>query len=138
MSFTEANYENAILELFRDTLGYNHIYAPDLTRDYSEPFFMDELLLALHKINPTLPEAAIVEAVYKLRNFEGGSFQQKNVQFMKYLQNGVTVDFHDGVEKRSHLVYLVDYQNVDNNAFTVANQWTITENSENVRMLLCF
>jgi len=130
MTFTEANFENAVLELFRDTLGYNHIYAPELTRDYSEPLYMDELLPALRRVNPTLPEAAITEAVYKLRNFGGGSFKQKNVQFMKCLQNGVTIDFHDGKEKRSHLVYLVDYQNMNNNTFTIANQWTITENSE--------
>ncbi|MCL1862284.1 MAG: type I restriction endonuclease subunit R [Defluviitaleaceae bacterium] len=130
MSFTEANYENAILELFRDTLGYHHIYAPDLTRDYSEPLYMDGLLLALRRVNPSLPEAAITEAVYKLRNFESGSFLQKNMQFMKYLQNGVTVDFHDGEKKQSHLVYLADYVNVERNSFVIANQWTITENSE--------
>ena len=80
MTFTEEKYENAVLELFRETLGYNHIYAPDLTRDYAEPLYMDELLPALRRVNPSLPEAALTEAVYKLRNFEGGSFQQKNVQ----------------------------------------------------------
>ena len=33
MSFTEANYENAILTLFTDTLGYSHHYGPDMERD---------------------------------------------------------------------------------------------------------
>jgi len=37
MSYTEANYENAVVEVFRDTLGYDYVYAPDLTRDYSDP-----------------------------------------------------------------------------------------------------
>ena len=129
MPYTEANYENAIIEVFRETLGYTHIYAPDLVRDYTEPLYMDELLPALQRINPKLPEAAITEAVYRLRSFEGGSFQQKNVEFMKYLQNGISVDFYDGGEQDSKLVYLVDYENINKNSFIVANQWTITENS---------
>ncbi|MEB3103005.1 type I restriction endonuclease subunit R [Ferviditalea candida] len=130
MTFTEAKFENAVIEVFRDTLGYSYVYAPDLARDYSDPLYTDELLPALRRVNPKLPEAALSEAIYKLRNFEGGTFHQKNVQFMDYLQNGVSVNyFHDG-EQRSSLVYLVDYENVERNTFTVANQWTITENSE--------
>ena len=130
MPFTEANYENAVIEVFRDTLGYSHVYAPDLSRDYTEPLFIDELISALRMVNPGLPEAALAEAIYKLRNFEGGTFLQKNVDFMKYLQDGVSVNYFHNDEECSSLVHLVDYFDVDKNTFTVANQWTITENSE--------
>jgi len=130
VSYTEANYENAIIELFRNTLDYNYIYAPNLERDYSDPLYTDELLPALRKINQKLPEAAITEALYKLRNFEGGTVLQKNIQFMDYLQNGVSVNYYDKGEQHASLVNLVDYQNVNRNTFTIANQWTITENSE--------
>lgn len=44
MAYTEANYENAVIEVFRDTLGYNYVYGPDVARDYADPLFMDELL----------------------------------------------------------------------------------------------
>lgn len=81
------------IEVFRDTLGYDYIYAPDLTRDYSNPLHMDELFPALQRINPSLPEAAINEVIYKLQNFEGGSFQQKNVDFMKYLQKAHSTEY---------------------------------------------
>jgi type I restriction enzyme R subunit len=130
MAYTEANYENAVIELFRNTLGYNYVYAPDFERDYSDPLYKDELLPTLRKNNPKLPETAITEAVYKLHNFEGGTVLQKNIQFMDYLQNGVSVNYHDRGEQHAALVNLVDYQNVNRNTFTVANQWTITENSE--------
>lgn len=130
MSYTEANYENAIIELFRDTLGYACTYGPDVARDYSDPLYNSELLPALRRVNPKLPEAAIDDAVDKLRNFESGDLVKKNKQFMDYLQNGVSVNyFYDG-EQRSSLVYLVDYKNTERNTFTIANQWTITENSE--------
>jgi type I site-specific deoxyribonuclease, HsdR family len=130
MSYTEANYENAIIEVFRDTLGYGYVYAPEVKRDYSEPLYISELLLALRRINPKLPEAALTEAVYKLRNFESGTVLQKNIYFMDYLQNGVPVNYYDDGKQRSSLVYLVDYINIDKNLFTVSNQWTIVENSE--------
>lgn len=130
MAYTEANYENAVIEVFRDTLGYGYAYGPDVARDYAEPLYLDELLPALRRVNPKLPEAALIEAVYKLRNFEGGTIFQKNVDFMDYLQNGISVNFFDKGEQRAALVRLVDYENVDMNTFTAANQWTIIENSE--------
>jgi len=130
MAYTEANYENAVIEVFRDTLGYGYAYGPDVARDYAESLYLDELLPALRRINPKLPEAALSEAVYKLRNFEGGTIFQKNVDFMDYLQNGISVNFFDKGEQRAALVRLVDYENVDMNTFTAANQWTIIENSE--------
>jgi len=138
MAYTEANYENAVIEVLRDTLGYGYTYAPDLMRDYSDPLYMDELLSALRRVNPKLPEAALTEAVYKLRYFEGGTVLQKNVQFMDYLQNGVSVNYFDEGEQRATLVYLADYENVDRNTFTVANQWTIIENSEKRPDVLVF
>jgi len=88
MSYTEANFENAVIEVFRDTLGYNYVYAPDITRDYSDPLYSGELLTSLRRINPKLPDAALTDSLYKLRNIEGGTILQKNVQFIDYLQNG--------------------------------------------------
>ncbi len=138
MPFTESNYENAIIEVFRDTLEYGYAYGPDMSRDYSNPLHMVELLSALRRVNPKLPDAVLNEAVYKLRNFEGGTVLQKNVQFMDYLQNGVSVNYFDAEKQRSALVYLADYINIDRNTFTIANQWTITENSEKRPDILIF
>ena len=130
MPYNEANFENAIVELFRNTLGYDYAYGPNVVRDYTEPLYMDDLLPALRCINARLPEIAIDEAVIKLRSFEGGSPTQKNERFMDCLQSGVPVNYYHNGRQQSALVYLVDYQNIDNNCFTIANQWTISENSE--------
>ena len=135
---TEAMYEKAIIELFTQQLGYMYAYGPDVARDYAEPLYMDELLPALRRVNPRLPEAALAEAVYKLRNFEGGTLLQKNMRFMDYLQNGVSVNYYDQGEQRSALVQFVDYENAERNTFTLANQWTITENSEKRPDVLVF
>ena len=128
--FTESHYENAILQLFREQLGYNYQYGPDVERDYHSPLYEGALLPALRRVNRDLPEEAVAEAVYKLKNFEGGSLLQKNMVFTDYLQNGVPVKYVEHGEERSTLVYLVDFKAPDNNDFTIANQWTVVENSE--------
>ena len=81
MSFTESNYENAVLQLLTQALGYSYAYGPDIERDYHSPLYEDELLSALQAINPTLPQAALDDAVYKLKNFESGTLLQKNIVF---------------------------------------------------------
>lgn len=128
--YTESNYENAVLQLLHEGLGYTYVYGPDVDRDYHSPLYEDVLLPALQRINPGLPYDALNEAIYKLRNFESGTLVQKNMVFMDYLQSGVPVKFYEQGEERSALVRLVDFQNPANNDFTVANQWTFIENSE--------
>ena len=130
MPFTESNYENAIINLFTDVLGYSYAYGPDIDRDYHDPIYVELLLPALQRINPGLPLEALNEAVYKIKNFETGTLLQKNMTFTDYMQSGVPVKYFVDGEERSALVYLIDFRNPANNDFTVVNQWTIVENSE--------
>jgi type I restriction enzyme R subunit len=130
MSFTESHYENAILQLFQEQLGYTYLYGPDVARDYHSPLYEDILLPCLRRVNPSLPLEALNEAVYKLQNFESGTLLQKNMVFMDYLQNGVPIKYFTDGEDHSALVYLIDYQDPANNDFTIVNQWTVVENSE--------
>ena len=126
--FTEADYENTIIELF-ESMGWRHVYGPDLDRDYKDPLYEDELENSIHRINPNMPESAIHEALFKLKNFDNADLIQKNAVFMDYIQHGVEVRYLIGSEERAGLVYLVDYKNPDNNSFIVANQWTFIENT---------
>lgn len=126
--YTEADYENSVIELF-ENMGYRHVYAPDLDRDFRSPLYEDELEEAIHRLNPNIPEDAIEDALYKLKNFENAELVQKNALFMDYLQHGIEVRYFVGNEERSDLVYLVDYKNPDRNSFVIANQWSFTENS---------
>lgn len=129
-SYTEYDYEQAVLQLFTDKLGYRYLYGPDVERDYHSPLYEDAIAPALSRINKRLPQEAVNEAVYKLKNIENGSLLQKNMCFTDYLQNGVPVKYFVKGEERSSTVYLVDFNDIENNDFTVANQWTVVENSE--------
>lgn len=129
MPYTEANYENAIISLFSEKLGYTYFYGPDIERDYHSPLYDEVLEESLRRINRNLPLEAISDAIFKLKNFENGELVQKNTVFMDYLQNGIDVRYFVDGEERSSIVYLVDYKNPDNNSFIIANQWTFIENS---------
>ena len=96
MHFTEDDFENAILELFREQLGYDYVYGPNVIRDYAEPLYVEVLEAVLPQINRGLPQAAIDEAMVKIRTYEGGTLVQKNELFTDYLQNGVAVNYFDG------------------------------------------
>lgn len=126
--YKEANYENSIVELFQN-MGYHHVYGPKIERDFYSPLYDEELIAALYKLNPSMPDAAIQDALYKLKNFENAELVQKNELFMNYLQNGIEVKYFVNDEECSGLVYLLDYKKPDNNSFVVANQWTFIENS---------
>lgn len=134
----ENAYENSIIELFEE-LGYTHVYGPDVeTRDFTSPLYDAVLTNSLHQINPNLPDEAINEALFKLKNFENAELTQKNAVFMDYLQNGITVRYTEKGEPRDTIVYLIDYENPDNNSFIIANQWTFIENSEKRPDVLLF
>ena len=129
LGYTEADYENSVIELFRNDLGYEYAYGPDIERDFYSPLYEEVLLDSLYRLNRGLPDDAIQDALFKLKNFENGELVQKNAVFMDYLQNGIPVRFFVDGDERSSIVYLVDYKNPDNNSFIVANQWTFIENS---------
>ena len=132
-AFTEDTFEQAVIELF-ENMGYTHIYAPDMNRtDYSRPLLDDVLRDCLVRLNRNLPVTAIDEAILKLNDFDAGSLLQKNMGFMDYLQNGITVKYAVKGEERSSVVKLIDYADADKNDFYVVNQYTFVENGNNRR-----
>ena len=130
--FTEAEYEDAILELYQE-LGYDTVHGPDVERDYKDPLYKDVLYSSLENINKALPDIAVQEAIRKIENIENGSVVYRNKVFMDYLQNGVPVRYFEKGEERSIIVKLIDYDKPKNNYYCVANQWTIEESKDNKR-----
>jgi len=136
-SYTEADYEKSVMELFEE-LGYTRLYGPEVERDIRSPLYDAVLTEQIRRLNPSLPDEALVDAIDQLRNIESGELVQRNKVFMDYLQNGIAARYFADGEERSALVYLVDYQNPVTNSFIVANQWTVVENSEKRPDILLF
>lgn len=138
LSYTESNYENAIIDLFQSKLNYDYIYAPNIKRDFRSPLYEEVLEESLLRINKGAPYEAVKEALFKLHNFENSELVQKNSVFTDYLQNGVEVRYTENGEQRSTIIYLADFENINNNSFIISNQWTFVENDTRRPDILIF
>lgn len=129
---TENEIELFAIELF-EKLGYSYIYAPELERNHEEVLLKDKLLHAMEKINPSLPQSAIEDAIKQIDRIKSSELLSDNETFHKLLVEGVKVDIQrDGIT-RGEIVHLVDFETTSNNDFVVANQFTIIENGHNKR-----
>lgn len=129
---TENEIELFAIELF-EKLGYNYIYAPELERNHEEVLLKDRLINAVEKINPSLPQSAIEDAIKQCERIKSSELLSDNETFHKLLVEGVKVDVQrDGIT-RGEIVHLVDFDDMSNNDFVVANQFTIIENGHNKR-----
>lgn len=126
-TISEITYEEAILELFADSLGYERRYGPDVERDYERPYYEPSVREALARLNPGLPQSALDDAFFRITHIDEDTLLKSNQRFTDYLQNGVPVSFNCDGETRSDLVRLVDYDDPDKNEFVVVNQWTYVE-----------
>lgn len=123
--YTEDSYEQALIALFRDELGYEYIYGPDIVRDYRQPCYVDALVPALRRINPSLPQEAIDEALRQILHATDSTLIQSNEAFMRELQDGMEVPYIADGEQRTDIVQLIDYEHSTNNTFHIANQWRV-------------
>ena len=141
-TYDEAAYENALIDLFTNTLGYTHVYGPDIDRGFHSPLYDSVLEDSIRRLNPKVAPGAIDEALLKLRHFENAERKKKNALFMDYLQNGIEVSYHQNGETKSDIIYIADFENAgksgDKNSYIVANQWTFIENSNKRPDILLF
>ena len=123
--FTEDSYEQALISLFRDGLGYEYIYGPDIERDYRQPCYVDALIPAIRRINPSLPQEAIDEALRHMLHASEETLLINNEDFMHALQDGMEVPYVVNEEERIDIVKLIDYEHCTHNSFHIVNQWRV-------------
>ena len=99
-TYNEAAHENALIELFQN-MGWEHVYGPDVERDWHSPLYDSVLENSIRRLPPKAAPAAIDEALVKLRHFENAELKKKSALFMNYLQNGIEVSYHQNGETKS-------------------------------------
>ncbi|MEN9303961.1 MAG: hypothetical protein RL264_2390 [Bacteroidota bacterium] len=137
---TESTIEAFAIELFTQ-LGYEYLYAPTLAPDsdaperasFEEVLLLQRLHTALRRINPTLPDSALSEAIKEIQRIASPDLLANNEAFHRLLTEGVPVSVRIEEEDRGDRVYLVDFKQPDNNDFVVVNQFTTIENGNNKR-----
>ena len=125
--FTEDAYEQTLIALFRDELGYAYECGYEVERDYREPFHREDLLASMRRLNPDLPPAAMDDGIRQITSIHVGTLEQNNEQFTLWMQNGLEVGYLQDGEERTALMRLIDYERPERNLFKVVNQWRVEE-----------
>lgn len=144
---SEDHIEQVIIQEFVD-LGFSYINGADISpdgasqeREFDEVVLKHRLRHAIATINPSIPQEAQEEAIKKMLRAESPNLYQNNYRFHKFLTEGVDIEYrltsHGSGEQESRIVgdkvWLIDYENTENNEFLVVNQFTIIENNTNKR-----
>ena len=139
-TLTESKIEEFAIGLF-EQLGYSYFYGPDIAPDgvcpkrasFEEVVMTENLRSAVYRINPKLSQEVCDEAVSKLLRIASPDLLANNEAFHRMLTEGIPVSVHKDGSERGELVWLVDFDNPQNNDFTVVNQFTVIENNHNKR-----
>lgn len=137
---TENTIEQFTIELL-ERLGYQYIYAPDIAPDgerpernsYEDVLLTERLQNAIRRINPAIPVDSQEEALKEIQRINSPELLANNEAFHRMLTEGIKVDYQKDGEQRGDLVWLIDFENPQNNEFIVANQFTVIENGNNKR-----
>lgn len=133
IKFTESSLEVAIIEQLTE-LGYDYAIDTDqwsLSRSL-DSFINEELLIdRLTVINPGVKTDILEQAIAMLKNIDNPSLFERNHIVHKWLTDGIQVeDYHSDVNP---LIRFIDFHNIKNNVFQVANQLKFKE-SRNLRI----
>ena len=136
---TENEIEEIGLE-YLERIGYMIIHAPDISpdgehpeRQYNEVVLINRLRDTIDRLNPNISYDAKEEALKKILRTDSPNLLINNETFHKYLTEGVDVEVRRDSGIRGDKVYLVDFENPQNNEFLALNQFTIIENNNNRR-----
>lgn len=129
----------AIEELER--LGYSYIYGPVISPDgetheranYEEVLLANRVKAAITRINSSLSSEIQTEGFKELQRIHSPDLLTNNEVFHRMLTEGIPVDKQVDGYTRGDRIWLVDFENPENNEFLVVNQFTIIEDGRNKR-----
>ncbi len=137
----ENTVEEAALEYFRQ-LGYKTMWGPGIAPDGEAPeranwedvLLRDRLREALERINPAFSAGVIDKALVILDRAESQNPLAENQRLHRLITQGVPVEHRlaDG-SIRTSLLWLIDFENPENNDWLAVNQFTVIENGKNRR-----
>ncbi len=140
LRITESSIEEYAIDLL-EKHGYQYIHGPDIAPDSESPSpsgeagerrtsYEDVLLLnkvrdAVAKINPRIPPDDREDAIKQLLRLNSPDLIANNETFHRMLTEGVNVTYQKDGKSRGDLVWLIDFNEPENNDFLVVNQYTV-------------
>jgi len=120
--------EQPAINWFKE-IGYSYIHGSSLDERERESYrhcvLKRRFINSIKRLNPWLTDE-LAEKVYKMVvELEHPDFTIKGKMFYNYLTEGVKLTFREGKVEKTKFVKLVDFENVENNEFLVANQFKV-------------
>jgi type I site-specific restriction-modification system R (restriction) subunit/very-short-patch-repair endonuclease len=106
---------------------------PEKRDNYSDVLLRHTLEQAINRLNPTLSASARQEALKAALSVYSPQLIDANESFHKILAEGVPVTVQKDGQERGERVWLVDFQDPENNVFFAINQFTVIEHNRNKR-----
>jgi type I restriction enzyme R subunit len=138
-SITENEIEEIALSYLQG-LGYTYqlgtVISPDgehPERQYNEVVLVTRLRDAIDKLNPNISQDAKEDALKKVLRTDSPNALINNENFHRYLTDGVDVEMRTESGIRGEKIYIVDFENPENNEFLAINQFTVVEGNQNKR-----
>jgi len=111
-------------------LGYSYIHGSELCPEneeresYRDVILKKKFINAIKRINPWIDDKIAEEVYKKVSDIDHPDFIIKSKIFYDYLTQGVKV-IPKKEDDRARLVKIIDFENIENNEFLVANQFTV-------------
>ncbi|MEQ9380038.1 MAG: type I restriction endonuclease subunit R [Pirellulales bacterium] len=139
-SFAECTVEEAVLE-WVDGLTYSVIHGPEIgpgeisteRESFGDVLLVERLRDALARVNPNVPSEAREEALHRVIRTETPSLLENNRRFHRMLVNGLDVEYQADGRTVHDKVWLVDYDDPENNDWLAVNQFSVTEDKHTRR-----
>ena len=131
----ESTIEEYVIELLQNQ-GFEYL-APEeqeLERpNLNEVVLKNRLKRAIDALNPDISEEAKEQALRQVLNLPSQNLIDNNEAFHRMLTEGIEVEVMGAEGIKGDKVWLVDFENPEDNEFLACNQFTVVENNTNKR-----
>jgi len=137
---TEDAVELLAIDLLEEQ-NYSYIFAPTIApesdfperQSFSDVVLIERLRNAIDTINHDIPPDARDQALKEVLNLPSQDLVVNNEAFHLMLADGIEVEYNVDGNLKGGKVWLIDYDDLNENDFLVCNQFTVIEENVNKR-----
>lgn len=123
--FTEAELENAFIELFEKE-GYDYLSGEQIHRRLDDILMVEDLAAYLRKKYKDITDTEILRAISLLENISSTPLYEGNKSTYKLITEGYDLPRDDNSKIALHIDY-IDFDKIDNNKFKIVNQFSVED-----------
>ncbi len=123
--FTEAELENAFIELFTNQ-GYEYLSGEEIHRKLDDILIVEDLSKYLRKKYEDITDTEILRAISLLENISSTPLYDGNKETYKLITEGYDLPRDDNTKIALHIDY-IDFDEINNNIFKIVNQFSVED-----------